>query len=166
MKISNLLGLAAVTIPAASAFFLQIKDQSLASVGAVRVVYSYRGATAGHHDDAPYMGAVVGPSGALTSTADLGRIFFKVDEYRSEKGWYRAAFSNLEAPTNADIKGPFAVEAGKLVYKGAERVSWTMCPDSGDGGEKGLYLQLFLTTDAVKPEFGCETKFDLVVPQM
>ncbi|XWX00622.1 hypothetical protein V2A60_008643 [Cordyceps javanica] len=174
MKLTTVFGLAAAMAPASSAFFLQIKDQSLASVGAVRVVYSYRGATAGHHDDAPYMGAVIGKSGALTSTADLGNIFFKVDEYRSEKGWYRAAFSNLEAPTNrrggggqsADLQGPFAVESGKLVYKGAEKVSWTMCGDSGDGGEKGLYLQLFLTTDAVKPPFGCETKFDLSIPQI
>ncbi|KAJ6787005.1 hypothetical protein PWT90_07430 [Aphanocladium album] len=165
MKLSSVFSVAAMA-QASSAFFLQIKDQSLTSVGAVRVVYSYRGATAGYHEDAPYMGAVIGKSGALTSTADLGNIYFKVDEYHSEKGWYRAAFSNLEAPTNADLKGPFAVESGKLVYKGAEKVSWTMCNDSGDAGENALYLQLFLTTDAVKPPFGCETKFDLIVPQI
>lgn len=98
MKLSSVFGLAAMA-QASSAFFLQIKDQSLATVGSVRIVYSYRGATAGYHDNAPYMGAVIGKSGALTSTADLGNIYFKVDEYQSEKGWYRAAFSNLEAPT-------------------------------------------------------------------
>lgn len=41
-----------------------------------------------------------------------------------------------------------------------------MCGDSGDGGENALYLQLFLTTDAVKPPYGCETKFDILVPQI
>lgn len=98
MKVSTVFGLAAMA-QASSAFFLQIKDQSLATVGAVRIVYSYRGATAGYHDNAPYMGAVIGKSGALTSTADLGNIYFKVDEYHNEKGWYRTAFSNVEAPT-------------------------------------------------------------------
>lgn len=98
MKFSSIFGVVALA-PASLAFFLQITDQSLASVGFVRAVYSYRGATAGYGRDAPYLGAVINKSGGLTSTADLGNIYFKVDEYHNEKGWYRAAFSNLEAPT-------------------------------------------------------------------
>lgn len=97
MKFSSVFGLVALA-QASSAFFLQIKDPELAAVAYIRIAYRYLGASAGYAPDAPYMGVVVNKSGGLTSTADLGSVYFKPDEYHSEKGWYRSAFSNLEAP--------------------------------------------------------------------
>lgn len=87
---------ATLLAPAASGFFLEVKTQELALIKYVRIVYRYLGGSAGWGPDAPYMGVTLDKSGGLTSTADLGKVYFRKEDGR--EGWWQAAFSMLDAP--------------------------------------------------------------------
>ncbi|CEJ87528.1 hypothetical protein VHEMI04443 [[Torrubiella] hemipterigena] len=154
--------LAAALVPAASGFFLEIKDQDLALIKYVRITYRYLGGSAGWGPDAPYMGVTLDKSGSLTSTADLGKVYFRKEDGR--QGWWQAAFSLLDAPRKDDITGPFAVEGEKLVYKGtqAPKAVWTFCPDT-DPGNDVRYWDMYLTTEDGTP-FKCKNNVAVSVP--
>lgn len=176
MKATSILS-ATVLASTASGFFLEIKDQDLALIKYVRITYRYLGGSAGWGPDAPYMGVSLDKSGTLTSTLDLGQVYFRKEDGR--EGWWQAAFSALDKPRvraprdiviaannlqKEDLTGPFAVESGKLVYKGKETAVWTFCPDT-DPGNDVRYWDMYLTTED-GTAFKCKNNVEVSAPNV
>lgn len=60
--------------------------------------------------------------------------------------------------------GPFAVEGGKLVYKGSEKAVWTFCPDT-DPGNDVRYWNMYLTTED-GTQWKCHNNIEVSVPNV
>lgn len=94
MKLSAALLLAPAAV---QAFFLYTTDVQLSSIVYIRTMYRAGGAVAGGGDSgATFLGVTVNKDGTLSSTSDLGKVFFKADP-DFPKGYYRSAFSNVQA---------------------------------------------------------------------
>lgn len=62
------------------------------------------------------------------------------------------------------MTGPFAIESGKLVYKGPEKAVWTFCPDT-DPGNNVRYWNMYLATQDGSA-FRCQNNIEVSVPSI